>query len=468
MSATTLSEVQTVWELGDLVSRCEGRPYTSDRRADPYWDGIFSTGSSDSWVGASLYRQMTQRTQRHSGIPDAFVSSRREALEALATNRHRASILTTLGAVDSWRSLTREQLAAIAGSNPLGQHFPDSLSAPFSAGLLLNGYVSAGAHRFAPRSQRMSMWSVGEDQRAFEIYSQTLTAAERISVLGGSRWTIGHRYDRHNALATELALRAAEYCDVATVIGEKHCAVGTLLASTGTPCEERDRNRRADLGIVRQDGMIVLVEVTASVNASFRAKIERWAQLLQRHPLYELPVALLVLDISTPQQEMVTPSGKRPARTDIRRAVSEAVSAYPGSPTNRTASRIAVASWNQWFPGRHLADESFLSLTADLPIGTGADRWQSLPLLDPFDVPAPDLDPDLAQTLTQNMRLVAGTPHWLRTGPRPDLAAWMLHDLESHGHYDLPLRTEVQVPERMTGAPLVQTVGGRRQAKLLR
>src|SRR5690625_5423510 len=97
---------------------------------------MLPTGISDGWVNASDHRRATAEQRRWSGVPGSFVMSRDEALAQMRTNRHRPSILGALGAVSSWRTVTREQLAAITGSAVMGNTYPKSLSAPFSAGLL--------------------------------------------------------------------------------------------------------------------------------------------------------------------------------------------------------------------------------------------------------------------------------------------------------------------------------------------
>src|SRR5690625_7380734 len=71
-------------------------------------------------------------------------------------------------------------------------------------------------NRLAPARERMSMWAVGDQVAAYSRYRKTLTFAEHLAVTGGQGWDSEHRFDRHNVLTTELALRAAEYCDVAT------------------------------------------------------------------------------------------------------------------------------------------------------------------------------------------------------------------------------------------------------------
>src|SRR5690625_3016709 len=123
---------------------------------------MLPTGISDGWVNASDHRRATAEQRRWSGVPGSFVMSRDEALAQMRTNRHRPSILGALGAVSSWRTVTREQLAAITGSAVMGNTYPKSLSAPFSAGLLSHGHASAGFNRLAPARARVSMWAVGD------------------------------------------------------------------------------------------------------------------------------------------------------------------------------------------------------------------------------------------------------------------------------------------------------------------
>lgn len=74
-----------------------------------------------------------------------------------------------------------------------------------------------------------------------------------------------------------------------------------------------------------------------------------------------------------------------------------------------------------------------------------------------------------AETLLANTRLLAGTPYWLRLGTRPDLGSWLLRQIESFDIVDsLPHRSEVSVPDRMSGVGFTRAVGGRRQADLVR
>src|SRR5699024_995526 len=125
------SDPVTIHALADLSSRNETGAYRGAGRTDPYWSGMFATGTSDGWVSAPQYRRASSDQQRWSGIPASFVTSQGQALAQMHAGRHRASILGALGAASTWRTITREQLAAITGSAVIGNTYPKSLSAPF-------------------------------------------------------------------------------------------------------------------------------------------------------------------------------------------------------------------------------------------------------------------------------------------------------------------------------------------------
>src|SRR5699024_8792772 len=254
----------------------------------------------------------------------SFVTSRDDALAQMRTDRHRPSILGALGAVASWRTLTRQQLASITRSAVMAGTYPASLSAPFSAGLLAHRHASAGINRLAPARDRRSMWAAGDQIAAYARYRTSLTFAEHIAITGGQRWSGEHRFDRHNVLTTELALRAAEYCDVATVLGEKQMGLPAMLAAAGLDTAQPDLGRKPDAGIVRRDGLVIAVETTASVGKGFRGKVAKWAQLLQRHPSYELPLMILFVDVSTPSQA-TSAAAKNATGAEIQAAIREAV-----------------------------------------------------------------------------------------------------------------------------------------------
>lgn len=452
--------------LADLKGRIESDPFRAAQRADPYWEGMFATGSSDGWVSASQHRRAPADQMRWSGIPPRYVTSADDALNEMRTNRHRPSILTALGAVSSWRTVTREQVACIAGSRVMGNTYPAALSAPFSAGLLAHGYVSAGMNRLAPAAQRMSMWTVGDQIDAYARYRKCLTFAEHIAITGGQDWSSEHRFDRHNVLTTELALRVAEFCDVATVLGEKQVSLQSMLAASGLQAQQADLGRRADAGIVRRDGLVIALETTASVGEAFRRKMAKWAQILQRHPTYELPLVVLVVDVSTPSQATST-AAKNTANAEIQAAIREAVRDYPGTALNRTASRLGMVSWTEWFPGPHEVSSSFDGLTASfLARGTddAEEGWRPVRLLDEEDLPYREGSAEAGETIATNTRLLAGTPHWLRPGTVPRTDRYLLTHVDSD---QISALKDPSVPDRMTGPGFTQQVAGRKWRKLI-
>ncbi|MCG7309699.1 hypothetical protein [Brachybacterium sp. ACRRE] len=426
---------------------------------------MFATGTSDGWVSASQHRRASPDQKRWSGIPSSYVTAQGEAMKSLRSNRHRPSILGALGAVSSWRTVTREQLACITGSKVMGTTYPASLSAPFSAGLLAHGYVSAGTNRLAPARERMSMWTIGDQVDAYTAYRKSLTFAEHVAVTGGQGWDSEHRFDRHNVLTTELALRVAEFCDVATVLGEKQVSLAQMLAAAGQSAPQEDLGRKADAGIVRHDGLVIAVETTASVGEAFRRKVAKWAQVLQRHPSYELPLVVLVVDVSTPSQA-TSAAAKNTTRSEIQAAIREAVRDFPGTARNRTAARLGMVSWQSWFPGLREAADDFLELSASFlqRDAEGQEGWHQVRLLDEDEMPFPDGSAGAGRTIALNARMLAGTPHWLRTGEVPRTAQYMVRFAGAEGVDALagPL-----VPDRMTGPGFTQGVAGRKWRHLV-
>ncbi|MEV0869352.1 hypothetical protein AB0I24_15595 [Brachybacterium paraconglomeratum] len=454
------------WTFESLPGRIDDDAHRAACRADPYWQSMFSTGTSDGWVSASQHRRANPDQKRWSGIPAHFTMPTSEAFAQLRTNRHRPSILGTLGAVASWRTVTREQLACITGSKVMASPYPAALAVPFSVGLLAHGYVSAGTNRLAPASHRMSMWTVGDQLDAYATLRKSLTFAEHIAITGGQPWNSEHRFDRHNVLTTELALRVAEFCDVATVLGEKQTALPTLLAAVGLHAQQTDLGRKADAAIVRRDGLVIALETTATVGEAFRRKVAKWAQILQRHPSYELPLVVLFMDVSTPSQA-TSAAAKNQTHAEIQAAIRNAVRDYPGTALNRTASRMGMVGWQSWFPAPHEVTEDFLELSASfLARGTsdGQEGWRTVRLLDEEEMPYREGDPATGEMIATNARLLAGTPYWLRAGAVPHTDRYLVSAV---GAGEIPSMADPLVPDRMTGPGFTQSVAGRKWRHLV-
>jgi hypothetical protein len=246
-----------------------------------------------------------------------------------------------------------------------------------------------------------------------------MSYAEWVSVTGGVKFLTGGQYDRHNVLTAELALRAAEFLTIGTVLGERQAHVNTLAyTAQGLPEPPGRSQQTADAVIVRGDGLRIAVETTASVgSAGFTRKAEAWARTLSRRALDDtgLVVVFVVADRTSAEGE----HGRGTLLSSVRKKVARATRLIPGTASNRTADRMFVVEWRDWFPARGEASDDFLSLRAQRPNGP-SNEWTIADLLDGFDVPAPARMTDPTAVI-RNASGLRSVPHQLRTGPAPEL-----------------------------------------------
>nr|WP_249336228.1 hypothetical protein [Sinomonas gamaensis] len=203
----------------------------------------------------------------------------------------------------------------------------------------------------------------------------TLTWPEWVAVTAGYPWSGGSQFDRHNILAAELALRAAEYLpEVGAVLGEKLSTMD-LYAGSGLGKEwPATDNRRADGTLVRNDGLRIAIEVTATASAALEKKVRRWAELLRERPLETS--GLVVVFVAAPHPDRPKGTGSDPVHGLYRR-IAKVLSAFPRTGADSPAARIGVVSWDEWFPARHELSEDFFTLAADFALadGAGRERW---------------------------------------------------------------------------------------------
>lgn len=393
-----------------LPSACTVDSVATHNRVDPYWDKLWAPGSVAVWSTGSM-----ERTLAHTDPSRAnrrFMMKPAEAKRLLNINQGRASRLAAWSIVDSWRTATAEQVAALSGSELLLDPACSNIAASASLDLLDVGSFPSAIHR-NPGLGRRSLYRPGRSDTFERDIKPTLTWPEWVSVTGGTDWSSGGQYDRHNVLATELAIRAAEYLPIGSIMGEKFATVD-LLAGTGLGrTVKKADNRRADGVIVRQDGMRIAFELTATASASFENKVRRWAEILTERPLETSGLTILFVAVAHPDR--LGHKGKDP-RNEIYRRIAKVLSHFPGKGPNSAAARIGVAAWDDWFPARHEVSESFLKLTANFPTasGRGAGRWVPRSLLDDYDfTPWETFD---ATAVNRNAPLLAATPHWMRKG----------------------------------------------------
>lgn len=414
-------------------------PGAAWRRSDSYWDGTWAEGSTASWTSAALAR----RQEAHFAVtlPPAWQMGTEEALDIVTNPARRAQVVQALGALDQWRTMSAAQLAALTGRAVLGSPFTSVhtssavLAALFTLGLLDFGHPTAGLLSRSPSTSGTLLYHPSGVKTFDRLIAPMLTWAELLAVTGGLPFARAHQYDRHNTLAVELAMRVAELCEVGTVVGEKFSLLDALAHTFDGRTPTPPSTSQADFTIVRADGVRIAVELTASASAMFPHKVERWARLLESAPFSSC--GLLVCFVCAAPPDRPDPRGER-LRALVKRQVSHYAGTNPGSAADRTAARMAVAEWTDWFPASGLFTPAFRSLRAQVPTGASGSTWQPVDLLDPFEVPAPD-NPALTRVIATSWAL-AGTPDILVPDAAPGL------DLTPLALDSLGLRADVSPP----------------------
>ncbi|OZB79924.1 MAG: hypothetical protein B7X32_20400, partial [Microbacterium sp. 13-71-7] len=212
----------------------------------------------------------------------------------------------------------------------------------------------------------------------------------------------------------------AEFCDVATVLGEQLCTFELL---TGTPVAGKGA---ADVCIVRPDGLRIAVEMTASIpGQSVERKVDRWCEMLSRTPVQDS--GLVVLFVNAPHQD-ASQAAVTYSLDVVKKAISGSVRRHPGTASSPTAERIGVVSWQALFPSAGQVSSDFPTLPVTRPTGRGylmggddLHLWERADLLDPGTLP---LAPNAARdAIVDNARVLRGTPFFLRGDGGPDLTA---------------------------------------------
>lgn len=359
-----------------------------------------------------LSRSTAERTET-AGLgrisPAESRLEREEALDTLVA-RCRAQRLSTLAAIGLWRNATVEQLVAITGNLGLARRRSAERSLAWSAGLVQRGTLVTGMPGKAQLQPRHLMYRP-DNHGVIEELSRRLSYREWLGVTAGSVWEPGGQYDRHDLLTTEVSLRVAEWCGVATVLGEPLTAWQLML---GSSLDLPTGRRAADAAWVRPDGLTIAVEMTANVSQQFQAKARRWAEVLAR----DTTKSVMVLFIGAIHPDR---SNGADVANRLRKAVTAAAHSSMDTVLAGVAERMAVVRWTDWFPEPGMVDPTMLGLAAQRPTGPEGKRWEPVNLLDPFDMvftPAPGTNPT---AVIDNANLLYGVPHWLKTGPGPDL-----------------------------------------------
>lgn len=405
--------------LAELPCASENVTGCGQTRMDPYHGSVWGAGSQASWMSRDEGLALEAAGMGRLAAKDRAMTPEM-ALEMLSKpGASRDKMLRVLAAVLMWRTSTTEQLAAITGVS--GRPLDRCLSAGWALGLFNRGRIIS----HLPWQNFPQLWRVGRksDLAKFDHYFST---REWALTLAGQRWNEGSQIDRHNLLATELALRIAEHCPTTAVLGE-HLANLALLTG-GVPSTT---NRYADSVIVRADGALIAIEVTASGYRRTAAKVEAWMQLLAQPGGRNM--AVLFVDASRPDDSA--------AGEHLSDAILSAISTTPGVYQSGAVDRIMIARWRDWFPSLHESNRTFPSLPAVTPSGPAGDRWRDVSVIDPFSLEIEERAG--AADMLDRITALYGTPHWQQTGPELDVSAVVLgraglaeHPLADH----VPLR----------------------------
>lgn len=410
--------------LSELPLHPGADPRVAAARVDPFhadlWDG------SGAWWPPS------------SPVTDP---ARAEALRLLL--RTPLKVVKVLGVLQGYRTCTLEQLAALSGVRAAANHDSALMRHLQRTGLVHVGYLRRG-HR--PSHLDVPLARPGH-RDAWAVLAEQLTHLETVGVHAGQGWASDRQYDRHNVLATEVALRCALHLPVATVLGESLSRIDLLLGArpvskaahhrvhepdSPTGREQTERDRRVaqgravpanlpagDLTLVLPDGRRVVVEVMVNLaRASVRAKAATWMNALLKAEETEREATTVLFAVVGHDAE-ARDALRRTARLIHSIAIEPVPDVFVSS---ESFASLAVVALTDWFPARDFATEHFARLRV-----LRCDRSQEKPhwLVEDL-LPAPTsalADTAAFPTLAPPGRLgevvnLAGllgqTPHWLR------------------------------------------------------
>lgn len=408
----------TVVPIGHLPSVTPGYDLRTAQRNDPYWTSIWRAGSSGDWYSAQQFREL--RDIGYAKAPKWLDMTEDEARRRMLLPRNRELIMTVLAVLDQWRTATVQQVRAMTQILDLTEGSVSLLSVMWNAGLIEICELGGAGFGTGIRDRDGLLVRPARPGDALREFTATLSYPEWVSMTAGLAMDADRQFSRHNVLAVEFGLRVAEHSPAAMVLGEK-LSTTDLLAYSGlglpTPAGVHGSS---DLTIVRDDGLRIAVEMTASLaggSTGFFNKVQRLVTLLSRKPLADSGLCYLIV-VAPRRDGNVTDA--EAVRT-VKRAVQKAVDAFPGTYTDPTAARIGVVSWVDLFPSDRTAVSDFWKLPVERPAGRDYvgdpdddKAWSKGFFLDKTSTPFAPADPAWMTAVIGNSRGLRGIPHHLR------------------------------------------------------
>ncbi|MCA0292512.1 MAG: hypothetical protein LCH82_12920 [Actinobacteria bacterium] len=365
-------------------------------RVDLFWGSVWDTYSRAIWSDRAMFEALEETGRGR--VPLAISrASKQQAQEIIANDLVMLKILAT---VMMWRTVTVEQVETITG-HVLG---PKRMNWLLSSGLISRGrFITDGMNARLPLLLRPSR------SEPSDVFEKVLDYRDWLGVTGGLPWRAGSQQDRHNLLATELAIRVAEEELMPCVLGESFAWLAQLFDFV-----PNDRTWAGDAVLVRGDGLRVVVELTAGTGTMFASKVDRWASLLAR----DTAKSTVVLFVEA-RDPTAAANVRQRAKSEILRTIGNAANGTIDRLRNDVPTRMLYMSWPDWFPQDGSVPAELSTLQVQRPTGPKGARFEPASLRDPFDVDGPD-GPGWSDVIGSS-RLLYGLPHWFSNGPKPDV-----------------------------------------------
>ena len=380
---------------------------------DPYWAEWVSSHSSKEWITRGAAQRRVEAGTL--AVPDELMTAPHDARAAiLRANRDRSpyklnTYVAILGAVNGWRTITSQQLAAFVGDPRLAKAISHPAAQLFCSELIATTVPSAWAR--GPARELGLYRPTGRE--AYAAIESDLTWAERTGITGGAPYGGGGAHDRHNVLAAELGLRSAEYLDVSCVLGET-LSTPNHLVGEGAGRHAVDLPGGPDLTIVRPDGLRIAIELQSTTSPHYEKKVERIVKMLADAPTTDAGVVVLFVvapPLDAPERR------KKDLLRQTQQAIVRACKMHPGLSGDPTRRRVGVAQWTSWFPSSHVTSEGFMSFRAQRPVGSSTDggsTWETAAFLSLRDVPFAPCPVIAKRSMPYGAAILGQTPYWMR------------------------------------------------------
>ncbi len=312
----------------------------------------------------------------------------------------RQAYVDVMSALTMWKTVTAEQLAAFTGRPSITNRSNAVMDTLWDADLVIRG-------RHPPGSEVPVFYRRASGD-AFGEFLGRLTYAERLAAFGGIKADWQRHYERHDIVTAELALRIAEHCPVTGVLGEPVASATHVFG----PDITIHQGKTADMLVLRRDGLVILVETTASFpsRSAQIQKVAKWLDLMAADRTRS--TALVFVAIGEAKR-----GNDAGIASQLRGLVPDALWGHFEAQRMGIADRVAVVAWRDWFPEPGQVSPGFLALRAQRPrLGVSPDDtvWEDVDLLDPFAVTS-DVDLSAAKARHRFVRWYRPTPYWLRS-----------------------------------------------------